>query len=456
MCWIPATLLIFCHSATVGSPVSISIDRSSPGQTIEGFGASSAWYDRFLPDFSPEAREGMVDFLFDPQHGLGLSIHRIRIDPVPAGQPGGPVYDWSHPRIQAQGEALRLVKNRHHPRFIAAPWTPPAWMKSNAELKNGGRLLEQHYPAYAAYLVEWLRGMKEHFGIEVEILSIQNEPDDKKQWESCIWTAEEMAAFISGHLKPALDQASLPTKLMAYEHTVWDDGPLNTILKDPVAGPALSYAAAHLYHGSRSRPKVFAQAVARGMPVWMTEFYLGDYAMEKPFVEHDRVLQLGRVMHDTLVRSQVNAYLFWWMWAPPDKPSEGLIIAEFGDTFTPPFTTWRPTEKAYGMAHFSRFIRPGATRFNVVPEQVKEGVRLSAFVNPDNCLVLVAINESSQPAEISWDDPSLAGCRVRTIHVTTAEDSLKPLSADSIGSGITLPARSLVTILFEQPESGTK
>ena len=56
-------------------------------------------------------------------------------------------------------------------------------------------------------------------GIPIWGLTVQNEPEAVKTWESCIYTAEEERDFVRDHLGPALVQNGLgDVRLLIWDH----------------------------------------------------------------------------------------------------------------------------------------------------------------------------------------------------------------------------------------------
>ena len=88
---------------------------------------------------------------------------------------------------------------------FAAPWSPPAFMKTNGEMNHGGKLKPKYYDLYAKMLIESVSLLREQ-GVNIVELNTQNEPLAKQVWDSCIYTGEEEADFVSKYLlkyKPA-------------------------------------------------------------------------------------------------------------------------------------------------------------------------------------------------------------------------------------------------------------
>lgn len=90
--------------------------------------------------------------------------------------------------------------------FLASPWSPPAWMKSNGAMNGNGKprgLLPAAEAAWALYISTWLGAFSAH-GLNVSLLTVQNEPQAPSPWEACWYDAPQEAAFVSDHLGPAL------------------------------------------------------------------------------------------------------------------------------------------------------------------------------------------------------------------------------------------------------------
>jgi glucuronoarabinoxylan endo-1,4-beta-xylanase len=403
LCILPAATLV-----AEPPPATVTLDLDRRAQTIQAWGGSSAWYADDYMDYTDEARAAFVDCLWGlDADGLGLNVHRARV--VPTQPPGdGDLIDWSDPRLEQKARFLYYVQERHDPLLMLSCWTPPAWMKTNHQ-RVGGRLEPGRYDEFARYLVAYLVGLEERFGVEVDILSPQNEPDGVKQWDSCVWTAEELATFIGQHLGPMLEKAKPEVKLLVAEHTKWQTDLHDAILRDPRAEPYVDLVGAHLYHGTHRDPQAFRKAVEKNRPVWQTEFYYGNYRFPQGHAidEHDRMLRLAEVMHNSLTHAHVNGYFFWWLLTSKDKAEEGLLVAVVNfDQRDPdlPITGWNISKQAHGFGHFSRFVRPGMVRLELDQDPPADGLLISAYIDDvESKITLVAINlhETSQELRLA-------------------------------------------------------
>ena len=92
--------------------------------------------------------------------------------------------------------------------LIASPWTAPPWMKDN-KAWVGGRLLPDMQPTWAHFFVKYAQAFA-HEGIPVWGFTVENEPHGNgNNWESMLFSPEEMTAFVEHHLSPALKENGL-------------------------------------------------------------------------------------------------------------------------------------------------------------------------------------------------------------------------------------------------------
>ncbi len=163
----------------------ISIDLDAREQVIDGFGAANLGQDDNYYDLSLEKRQEFIDTVFGPEKGLGLSIYRLGIIAERPGDRQSPPYiNWEHDGLQRRYKFAKMVQGRYDPALLASQWSPPGWMKTNKQREQGGKLLPEHYDDYAAWQAEFVKGLREKFGVEIDVFSFQNEPG-KKKWASC-------------------------------------------------------------------------------------------------------------------------------------------------------------------------------------------------------------------------------------------------------------------------------
>ncbi|MCH6255609.1 hypothetical protein MLD52_03560 [Puniceicoccaceae bacterium K14] len=98
----------------------------------------------------------------------------------------------------------------------ASPWSPPAWMKTNSEMCNGGTLIpgEEVRKEIANYLVSYAQAMSQQ-GLPIARLMLQNEMDVETKYPSCKYDPVDFARIHVDHLAPAISKAKLDCELWA-------------------------------------------------------------------------------------------------------------------------------------------------------------------------------------------------------------------------------------------------
>ncbi|NXL95266.1 GLCM Glucosylceramidase, partial [Alectura lathami] len=99
--------------------------------------------------------------------------------------------------------------------LYASPWTSPAWMKSNDDIRGKGTLKGQagdkYHKAWANYFVRFLDEYAKH-NVTFWALTAQNEPIAAvlahPQFPTVVFTAEQQRDFIARDLGPALANSS--------------------------------------------------------------------------------------------------------------------------------------------------------------------------------------------------------------------------------------------------------
>ena len=95
--------------------------------------------------------------------------------------------------------------------FLATPWSPPAWMKANGEMRNSaqpGLVADPAtHAAYALYLSSYVTALAAQ-GINVTRLTVQNEPHVKNQflatYPCCGFAGQDERDFLRDFLGPRM------------------------------------------------------------------------------------------------------------------------------------------------------------------------------------------------------------------------------------------------------------
>lgn len=135
---------------------------------------------------------------------------------------------------------IKLAQKRNQNlQFLSSPWSPPAFMKDNHSLIRGGKLLPRYKKLWANYLVKYVHSYQSH-GIPISYMTIQNEPNAKQIWESCIYSASEEADLLKNYLYPTFKKYGLNTQFLIWDHN--KDIVLERAIETLIDNNALDYA----------------------------------------------------------------------------------------------------------------------------------------------------------------------------------------------------------------------
>ena len=126
--------------------------------------------------------------------------------------------------------------------IISTPWSPPIKYKTKDSL-YGGKLKKESYNEYADYIVEFINDYKSE-NIDINYLSVQNEPFVEQIWESCKYDLDELKDFTYNYLIPKLKG----TKILLWDHNKENLYNIFKELYEP--NPAVKGIAFHWYSGA--------------------------------------------------------------------------------------------------------------------------------------------------------------------------------------------------------------
>ncbi|MDR3625254.1 MAG: glycoside hydrolase family 30 protein [Ignavibacteriaceae bacterium] len=283
--------------------------------------------------------------------------------------------------------------------LFASPWSPPAFMKDNKSMLEGGKLLPEYYQSWANYFTKFIKAYEAE-GIPVWGITIQNEPMATQRWESCIFTAEEERDFLKNYLGPTMVNQNLANKKIL----VWDHNRdlvnqrANVIFSDPDAAKYAWGLAFHWYETWAGGQPMFENIahVKESFPdknLLFTEGCNEKFDSTKYFF-WPNAERYGRSM----INDFNNGTVGWTDW--------NILLDETGGPnhldnlcFSPVHANTKTgelifTPSYYYIGHFSKFIRPKARR---VSTNVSRSDLLStSFLNENGKMATVVMNQSSK------------------------------------------------------------
>ena len=348
-------------------------------QRIDGFGASDAWYAYAIHSYAPAQQQQILDDLFSSTKGAGLSLLRHRIPSEI--EPTKGVWDWTQ-----DSDTVWLSKEavtRGVSQVWATVWSPPAWMKTNQDVNNGGAVDPSHYQDYATFLATYVQHYTSSFGVNIAGVSIANEPDLTTSYESSNWTSQQFHDFIQNNLMPTWASNNVKAQIIMPEVSGWSDYLAAATLADPKTSNFVGTIACHNYWNNLAP---LTDALAAKKTIWETE--VSNLGADDPTITDG--LYWAQIVHQTLVGTQANGWHYWWLYSDvSDTTGQSLIT---GSPSTNKFTV---KKRLWTIGNFSRFVRPGAHMVGVSSNTPLSGVYISAYANLDGSISMVAINSNS-------------------------------------------------------------
>jgi len=400
----------------------IDIDGHRKFQTMDGFGlALTGGSAQLLMRMDAPQRHALLQEMFGRGPAdIGLSYIRISLgssdmndhpftyDDLPPGDTDTDLQHFSlGPDQTSVVPVLKeiLAINPSIP-ILATPWSAPAWMKTNDQLK-GGSLKPEYYDLYARYFVRYIRTMKDN-GIGIAAITPQNEPLNPDNTPSMVMQANEEDQFIRQSLGPAFRSAGLRTKIIVYDHNCdRPDYPL-TILADPAARPYVDGSAFHLYAGDITALTKVHDAYPN-KNIYFTEQMVVD-------TPDDPHLDIAQPVADLVIGAPRNWSRNVLLWNLAAGPTFGPHTSDGGCPVCEGAITLdgnRVTRNAawYTIAHASKFVPPGSIR---IASSVPDGLPNVAYVTPRGQRVLIVANPgaTAQKFAIHWRHRSVTATLV--------------------------------------------
>jgi glucosylceramidase len=400
------------------------INAAVTDQKIDGFGASLMEAGLIcLNDLPPAAQEEVLQQLFNPEKGAGFTAMKTEIAATDFAS-AGPWYtyddtpgdvelkNFSVARDLGPNGMITFIKRaRQYGRFmLQAPMDyPPDWMLTNLQDREKQDVDPKYFDALAHYYLRYLQEYEKH-GIFIDYLSLFNEPG--------IYTKipyTKIRDLLKNHVGPLFETEGVKTKIQLSEAPSREEAKnYETVLSDPAAR---QYVASLPYHGYDFKNfEVIANLHKKypELPLWMTEIcwaYEAGAPRHVPLPRYDWEdgdFWVNQIVSDLEVGAA--AWIYWnmildekggpWAISPvhgnPDPNVQHPVVIINRQTKQVTYTGLY-----YYLAHFSKFVRPGAVRIET-SGNVK-GVRCVAFKTPAGGMVAQLINSRKADTEVGLE-----------------------------------------------------
>lgn len=388
----------------------ITVQADKKCQEIIGFGGAfteAAAYT--LSRISREHRKEIIDAYYHPERGIGYNIGRVHIHScdfalgnytyVEDNDTELKTFSIEHDHeliIPLVKEAMDLCPEEM--KILASPWSPPAWMKTNGEMNNGGQLKPEYFQTWADYYVKFIEAY-EAVDIPIFALTVQNEPAAVQTWDSCIYSAEEERDFVKDYLGPTLEKAGM---LDSKKLLVWDHNRdimverASTVLNDPEASKYVWGTGFHWYVSEDFAQVGKVHDLFPDKHLLFTEgcieggVRLGDWTSGERYARN--------MMGD--LNNWCEGYLDWNIVLDeiggPNHVGNYCDAPIIADTVN---DVVHYNSSYYYIGHFSKFVKRGAKR--LVSQFDAEDLNFVAFENPDGDMIYILMNTSEDNQSVS-------------------------------------------------------
>jgi glucosylceramidase len=380
----------------------IEINAQKKYQTIDGFGFTLTGGSAFLINrMNPTARAALLKELFGKGKGdVGISYLRLSIgasdlsaevfsyDDLPVGQTDEELKNFSLSKDTVDLIPLlkEIIAINPAINIMGSPWSPPVWMKSNKG-SMGGMLLPKYYAAYAHYFVKYIQAMKSN-GINIQAVTIQNEPHHGGNNPSMKMEAKEQADFIKNHLGPLFATSGIKTKIVVWDHNCDESNYPIEVLSDAKANQYIDGSAFHLYGGN-----IDALSVVRDKfpekNLYFTEQWTGkNGTFAGDLSWHVKNVVIGSMNNWSKVALE-------WNLANDSSfgPHTPFGCTECKGALTIDGSAFQRNVAYYIIAHASKFVPSGSVR---IGSSVVAGLPSVSFMTPDKKVVLIVVNDKNE------------------------------------------------------------
>ena len=410
--------------------VLIFINPKEKFQKITGFGGSFTESSAFLLNKMSKRNRDIILKAYFSEEGANYSLTRTHINSCDfslsqysyAPSKDKELKDFS---IKEDMEDLiPMIKDAQNIskegfKIISSPWTAPPWMKDNHDWV-GGKLLPEYDETWALYFSKYLTEYKKQ-GIDIWGITVENEPHGNgNNWESMLFSPKEMTDFVQNHLGPKLEKDGYgKVNILGYDQNraglkEWVDEMFRDEKSSKYfAGTAVhwyestfDYFPADLQYAHQKAPDKFLiqteACVDSEIPKWKEDTWYWskeatdwgwDWASEKDKPLHPKYVPVYRYARDIIgcMNNFVDGWVDWNMvldrqggpnWFKNWCVAPVIVDPEKDEVYFTPLY--------YTMAHFSKFIRPDATRIGW--KTADQEIMVTAAQNIDQSISVVIFN----------------------------------------------------------------
>ncbi len=364
-------------------------------QTLYGFGGAVTEAAAYVYSKMTEGNKKEFIEAYYGENGLGYTFGRCSVDSCDFGlgnycsreNVNAPL-DLSRDEQYVIPLLSDIYKKKEISLFMS-PWSPPAFMKTTGERNRGGSLKVEYYADYAKHIREYLQTYQAK-GFDIFAINTQNEPKAVQAWDSCVYTIEEERKFMEEYLYPELVQNGMGE----IKRLVWDHNRERVYeryrdiyegLTDKAAVDGVAY---HWYSGDHFE---LLRLISEKYPDALSVFTEG--CIEYSHIDKTDIFgHAARYAHEIIgcFNNGCNVFIDWNILL--DKEGGPNHVRNFCAAPIMADDENNPIRQPsyYIIGHFSKYLQKGAKR--VALSCFSKDVEATAWINPDNSLIIVVFN----------------------------------------------------------------
>ncbi|MDK2808482.1 MAG: hypothetical protein PWP24_1217, partial [Clostridiales bacterium] len=332
--------------------------------------------------------------------------------------------------------------------------TAPYWMTysgcSAGNVDGTSNLKPEYYDDFADYLADVYLLFKNTYGITFDSISPINEPNGpwwevNNRQEGCHYTQQEQNDFFK-ILNERFDAKGLSNVPIAGPEGFEFNSTLSSWnTYDSLAKSGIDKINTHSYYGNE-RLYLNTIALCSGKRLSVSEYGVGVGDHNHTAIES--ALELSHKITDDMQNLQPETWVYWQAVEEEFNVNNwGFIHASFEGA-----ETYEITKQYYGMANYSKFIRPGSTIIGV-----NDSNMLVALNKNTNKLTIVVINDTTSSNNYTIDLSEFATVgNTASAYRTSSSENLAQLNTISIQNKIlqaTTSPKSITTYVIDNTTS---
>lgn len=284
-------------------------------------------------------------------------------------------------------------------KLMLSPWSPPAFMKSNGNRKNGGRLKAEYRRMWAEYICRYIQEF-ENRGYTVQRISLQNEPKAVQTWDSCLVSAEEEKVFLRDFMYPAMAAHGYEE----IEVFIWDHNKerIYERVRDVVDDSTrhmVTGAAFHWYSGDHFEAM---ELVRRHYPE--VKMIMSESCLEYRLFDEKNIENITNKLCHEIIGDLNHGMCAFYDWnllldekGGPNYVGNYCHAPFLYNTKTGELMPQRTQKQYY---HFAHNIIPGSVR--IAATKYTEQIDVAAYHTPENKIVIILLNKSSEVLPVNF------------------------------------------------------